>query len=119
MKKLAITAIMVFIVSSLLGMNAYAQQRMFRLWGEVTYSDQTGVGSGKPVEIWLEEHPQSRPDVAYTDSESKYRWGFSGSQYFYKVRCRFQQGGSWYSGETIIDDILSSDTRVDITVYEE
>lgn len=124
MKKLSIItiiAITIIIATAVLTSNAFAQQRLFWLWGEVTYSEGGGgVGSQKPVDVSFPgEISRVEHDIVYTNADSQYQWGFSGSQYVFKVRCRFQVGDTWYSGETAINDTLNGDTRVDITVYEE
>lgn len=122
MKKLfvpSILAITVIIAAAILTSNASAQERLPKLWGSVTYCDSIGVGSGKSVEIWFEQHPHERPQWVLTDANNRYKWSFDPPQYFYKVRCRFYEGGTWYMGETIIDDTLTHDTRVDICVQQE
>ena len=123
MKKLsiiAIIAITVILASAVLTSNASAQGRAQWLWGNVTYySGDSGVGSGKPVEIYFEPKPHARPPRVYTDANSQYLYTFYGPQYFYKVYCRFNEGGNWYRGQTIIDDTLYYDTQVDIIVKRE
>lgn len=100
--------------------NASAQDRPQKLWGEVKYSGGGGVGALKPVIVNFEgEYSKSEYDTVPTDTFSHYKWYFYPPQYVYKVSCRFQDGGTWYSGETSINQELEEDTRVDITVYEE
>ena len=120
MKKLFIIAITVIIASTVLVSSAYGQERLQYLAGNVTFAvGDSGVGAGKPVSIYYEPNPHERPPQTYTDSKSQYDWRFDPPEYFYKVSCRFLEGSTWYSGETIIDDTLTSDTWVDIEVQEE
>ncbi|MBA7624426.1 hypothetical protein ES703_31835 [subsurface metagenome] len=58
-------------------------------------------------------------DSTETKASSRYSYSFYPPVYFWKVRCRFFEGGSWYSGETSIMETLYGDAEYDITVYEE
>lgn len=118
-KKLLIVVTVVMVALAVLGSKAFAQERAQRLYGYVTYEGGSYVGSGKPVEIWEEESPPARPPITYTDENSMYVWRFYPPYYVYKVRCLFHEGAIRYSGETIIDDTLYTDTRVDIVVTPE
>ena len=125
MKKLYIIAIItitMILAAVIWTSNASAQHALPHLWGGVEYDEGGGVGALKPVVVNFEgEIIKSDYDTVYTNASSLYQWNFERPQYVYKVSCRFQTGGgdTWYSGETTINQTLTGDTRVDITVYEE
>lgn len=89
---------------------------LHRLSGTVRYSDGSGVGTGKPVKVWLSS---SCYETVYTDSYSMYGYSFDYGQYFYKVSCKFSVGANSYYGETIIEANLYVDTTKNITVILE
>jgi hypothetical protein len=116
MKRLGITAIVALLI---LGSMAWSQRANI-LKGEVEYDGGGGVGSGKKVYVYFQNPPiKMDVDSTETDGDSWYGWSFYPPVYFGKVRCRFYEDGSWYSGETGIWDTLWGDAQYDITVYEE
>ena len=115
MKRFSITAIVALLI---LGSMVWGQRANI-LKGYVQYDGGGAVGSGKKVYVYF----QNPPVKVYVDSteteDSWYGWSFYPPVYFWKVRCRFYEDGSWYSGETSIMDSLWGDARYDITVHEE
>lgn len=110
MKKLFTTLTIVLMFT---GSTAWA---LFWLSGEVSYEGGGGVGSGKPVYVFLSETVYREVD---TNSESQYQYGFDSGQYFEKVMSIFSEGGKWYQGHTMIQQNLYEDTPdIDITVSE-
>ncbi|MEO0157036.1 MAG: hypothetical protein ABIL07_07970 [candidate division WOR-3 bacterium] len=119
MKKLLITlipsVILLCFILTLTPSKVKADPLAHWLSGHVHYSNGSGVGSGKKVYVY--DSPMHYIGYDETNQASEYQWNFYGSLYVYKVRCGFYVGTTYYSGETIIDDTLTVDTRVDITVY--
>lgn len=112
MKKLFIAA---FVILMLFGSTAWGAQW---LKGVVTYANGDGVGPGKPVYVYFAPNNFGTVYTRAAPEDSWYKWSFYPPQYFYKVRCRFTQGGWIYEGQTYIDATLSVDARYDITVYK-
>lgn len=120
MKKFSLIAITVIIASVVLISNVFAQEPLYWLMGDVRYEVGGGVGSDKPVVVSFQNGPIKMDyDTVYTHASSRYQWSFGPTVYVYKVSCRFHVDDTWYSGETAINQTLSGDTEVDITVYEE
>lgn len=112
MKKILLATI---IFTVLIGTYLWAD--LPRLWGGVEYSTGGGVGSNRPVDIYVS--PFAKDGTAYTDGSSCYYWSYQPPKYFYEVRCDFLEGNAptHWLGETIIDATISTDYRVNITVY--
>jgi hypothetical protein len=114
MKKLFIAAVVSFVV---LGSSAWALLPW--LSGYVKYYGHDGVGSGKPVYVYL-----TSPDVdtVYTrsgDEDSWYKYSFNPGTYFNNVMCVFNVGNDYWWGQTVINQTLYGDAQYDITVYYE
>ncbi|MEO0129299.1 MAG: hypothetical protein ABIL18_08360 [candidate division WOR-3 bacterium] len=122
MKKLLIALIPSLIVLcfilTLTPTKASTDELAFKLYGHVHYQDGSGVGSGKRVYVYdTPDHYIGYDTTHSAPEDSWYKWPFYSPFYVYKVRCAFYVGNKYYSGETIIDETLYGDTRVDITVY--
>ncbi len=120
MKKVILTLILVLMIGGLIFIltpsKATGDDLAWKLSGFVYYGTTgQGVGSGKRVYVYYNQTQYY--GYALTRNDSWYLWGFNNSLYVYKVRCGFYVGSTYYSGETIIDDTLTQDTRVDIAVY--
>ncbi|MEO0165042.1 MAG: hypothetical protein ABIL39_02780 [candidate division WOR-3 bacterium] len=122
MKKLLValipSLIIVCFVVSLTPTQIIAGDRNNWLYGHVHYSNGNGVGPGKRVYVYdSPDHYLGYVETRSGNEDSWYKWSFDAPCYFYKVRCGFYVGTTYYSGETIIDDTLTADRRIDITVY--